>query len=102
MKTFKELREQIVFDPKTSIHIQKRIEDVFAAAMKVERVPEPGFDEPAFKMICSAVEKLKLTPNDRYKVMKLAKGIADFEGSQKVKTEHYAEAISYHMYLKYL
>ena len=56
-----------------------------------------GAETQALKLLLSAVEKLSLSVRSYYKILKVARTIADLEASVNVKEEHVAEALSYRL-----
>lgn len=54
-------------------------------------------EEKEKQMIERAFERLNLTARTYYKTLKVARTIADLEGSGQIRTNHLAEAISYRM-----
>ena len=47
------------------------------------------------KLMKSAFSKLNLTIRGYYKILKIARTIADLDGEEKIQTKHVAEAIQY-------
>ena len=66
-------------------------------AMMTERMlhqfAEP--DEQSLDMLRMAMERLKLSARAYSRILKVARTIADLEGSEKVQSQHIAEAIGY-------
>lgn len=54
-----------------------------------------ALDEPARALVREAAERLALTARGYHRVLKLARTIADLEGSQPLQRAHLAEALSY-------
>ena len=52
-------------------------------------------DEESNKLMQNAFEKLKLSVRAYTRILKVARTIADLDGSENIKLEHLAEAISY-------
>lgn len=52
-------------------------------------------DQKARALVAKAYDKLKLNPRTFLKVRKIARTIADLEGSQEVRPDHLAEALAY-------
>jgi magnesium chelatase family protein len=51
--------------------------------------------EPALSLMYRAVDRLSLSTRSYFKVLKVARTIADIEGSETVETAHITEALSY-------
>ena len=70
---------------------------VYANAQMTERMlhqfAEP--DAPSLDMLRMAMERLKLSARAYSRILKVARTIADLEGSEKVRSQHIAEAIGY-------
>jgi magnesium chelatase family protein len=92
----------------TSLEIRKRIE--MARKKQVERFgcakwnsdmkPKDikkfcPLDEKSKSILASAVEKLNLTARGYFKVIKVARTIADLDNSEEIKSIHIAEAIQF-------
>ncbi|MDD2566325.1 MAG: YifB family Mg chelatase-like AAA ATPase [Candidatus Gracilibacteria bacterium] len=60
---------------------------------EIEAYCELGNEEDTF--IKNAVQKLDLSTRAYFRLLKLARTIADIEGSEKIKLPHLAEALSY-------
>lgn len=52
-------------------------------------------EEQALQMLNQAVERLSLSARSYFKMVKIARTIADLEGSEKINTQHIAEALQY-------
>jgi len=59
----------------------------------LERVAQP--DEPGRQLLAEAVERLKLSARGYHRVLRVARTLADLEGSDGVGRVHVAEALSY-------
>ncbi len=52
-------------------------------------------DAPSVDMLRMAMERLKLSARAYTRILKVARTIADIDGSEKVQSQHVAEAIGY-------
>ena len=52
-------------------------------------------DEQSLDMLRMAMERLKLSARAYSRILKVARTIADLEGSERVESHHIAEAIGY-------
>ena len=52
-------------------------------------------DDNSLELLHTAMERLSLSARAYSRILKVARTIADLEGSQKVQTNHIAEAINY-------
>jgi len=92
----------------TSLEIRRRVEE--ARKRQIERFGcakwnsdmKPRdikkycpLDEKSKSILASAVEKLNLTARGYFKVIKVARTIADLEDSEEIKSVHIAEAIQF-------
>ena len=59
----------------------------------IHQYAEP--DEAGVTLLRTAMEKLHLSARAYNRILKVARTIADLEGSEKVLSNHLAEAISY-------
>ena len=70
---------------------------VYCNAMMTERMlhefAEP--DAQSLDMLRMAMERLKLSARAYSRILKVARTIADLDGSEKVQSQHIAEAIGY-------
>lgn len=75
----------------------KNVKEVHCNAQMSERMihlyAEP--DEAGINLLRTAMEKLHLSARAYNRILKVARTIADLEGSEKVLSNHLAEAISY-------
>jgi magnesium chelatase family protein len=75
----------------------KNVKGVHCNAQMTERMihqyAEP--DEAGVTLLRTAMEKLHLSARAYNRILKVARTIADLEGSEKVLSNHLAEAISY-------
>lgn len=54
-----------------------------------------NLDEPSILLLKQAITKLNLSARSFHRVVKIARTIADLEGSTKIKSNHVAEALQY-------
>ncbi len=59
----------------------------------LERVAQP--DEPGRQLLAEAAERLKLSARGYHRVLRVARTLADLEGTEAVGRVHVAEALSY-------
>ncbi|MBQ3875036.1 MAG: magnesium chelatase, partial [Bacteroidaceae bacterium] len=59
----------------------------------IHQFAEP--DAASMEMLRKAMERLKLSARAYNRILKVARTIADLEGSEKIKSNHIAEAIGY-------
>ena len=59
----------------------------------IHQYAEP--DEASIDMLRMAMEKLSLSARAYNRILKVARTIADLEGSERVQSQHIAEAIGY-------
>ena len=59
----------------------------------IHRFAEP--DKEGIEMLRLAMQRLSLSARAYNRILKVARTIADLEGSERVKTDHLAEAIGY-------
>jgi magnesium chelatase family protein len=52
-------------------------------------------DDQAFSLLRTAMQKFNLSARAYSRILKVARTIADLEGSEKVQSQHIAEAIGY-------
>ena len=52
-------------------------------------------DESSLSLLRTAMDRLKLSARAYNRILKVARTIADLEGSEKVQSHHIAEAIGY-------
>ena len=91
------IRERVI----NARHIQeerfKGCKGVFSNAQMTERMihqyAEP--DESSLDLLRMAMERLKLSARAYNRILKVARTIADLEGSARVQSQHIAEAIGY-------
>ena len=59
----------------------------------IHQFAEP--DEAGIQMLRMAMDRLSLSARAYSRILKVARTIADLEGSEKVQSQHIAEAIGY-------
>jgi magnesium chelatase family protein len=52
-------------------------------------------DSDSLKLLCEAIEKMKLTARGYYRTLRIARTIADLEGADNICRHHVAEALSF-------
>ena len=91
------IRERVVRARKIQEARFKDYEGVYCNAMMTEkmlrRFAEP--DEASLNMLRMAMERLKLSARAYGRILKVARTIADLEGSEEILSQHIAEAIGY-------
>jgi magnesium chelatase family protein len=91
------IRERVI----KARHIQEQryseYKGIYCNAQMTERMihlfAEP--DERSLSMLRTAMERLSLSARAYSRILKVARTIADLEGSEKVQSHHIAEAIGY-------
>lgn len=93
----KAIRERVIKARKMQEERFKNVKGVHCNAQMSERMihqfAEP--DEAGIQMLRIAMERLSLSARAYNRILKVARTIADLAGSETVKVEHLAEAISY-------
>ncbi len=91
------IRERVIAARKIQEERFKPFKGVHCNAMMTEKMlhqfAEP--DEQSLDMLRMAMERLKLSARAYSRILKVARTIADLEGSEKVQSQHIAEAIGY-------
>ena len=91
------IRERVIRARKIQEERFKPFKSVHSNAMMTERILHE-FAEPyaaSLDMLRMAMERLKLSAHAYSRILKVARTIADLEGSEKVQSMHIAEAIGY-------
>ena len=91
------IRERVIRARKIQEERFKPFQDVHCNAMMTEKMihqfAEP--DAASLDMLRMAMERLKLSARAYSRILKVARTIADLDGSENVQTKHIAEAIGY-------
>ncbi|KGF34578.1 YifB family Mg chelatase-like AAA ATPase [Hoylesella buccalis] len=91
------IRERVIAARAIQIERYKDYKGIYCNAQMTERMihrfAEPDAD--GINMLRMAMERLSLSARAYNRILKVARTIADLEGSERVKTEHLAEAIGY-------
>ena len=91
------IRERVIKARKIQEERFKPFKGIHCNAMMTERMlhefAEP--DAASLDMLRMAMERLKLSARAYSRILKVARTIADLEGSEKVQSQHIAEAIGY-------
>ena len=91
------IRERVIKARQIQEQRYKDYTGVFCNAQMSERMihlfAEP--DQPSLDMLRMAMERLSLSARAYGRILKVARTIADLEGSEKVQSQHIAEAIGY-------
>ena len=92
-----QIRERVVKARKIQEERFKQHRGIHSNAMMTEKMlhdyAEP--DEESMDMLRMAMERLKLSARAYTRILKVARTLADLEGSEKVQSRHIAEAIGY-------
>ena len=91
------IRERVIKARKIQEERFKQHRGIHSNAMMTEKMlheyAEP--DEQSMDMLRMAMERLKLSARAYTRILKVARTIADLEGSERVQSHHIAEAIGY-------
>ena len=91
------IRERVIKARKIQEERFKTFKGIHCNAMMTEKMlhefAEP--DEASMEMLRMAMERLKLSARAYSRILKVARTIADLDGSEKVQSQHIAEAIGY-------
>ena len=91
------IRERVIAARKIQEERFKPFKGIHCNAMMTEKMlhefAEP--DDASLDMLRMAMERLKLSARAYSRILKVARTIADLEGSEKVQSMHIAEAIGY-------
>ena len=91
------IRERVIAARKIQEERFKPFKGIHCNAMMTERMLH-DFAEPdaaSLDMLRMAMERLKLSARAYSRILKVARTIADLEGSEKVQSQHIAEAVGY-------
>ena len=91
------IRERVIKARQIQEQRYKGYSGIYCNAQMTEKMihefAEP--DEAGLSMLRMAMERLSLSARAYSRILKVARTIADLEGSEKVQSQHIAEAISY-------
>ena len=91
------IRERVIAARKIQEERFKPFNGIHCNAMMTEKMlhefAEP--DSASLDMLRMAMERLKLSARAYSRILKVARTIADLEGSEKIQSHHLAEAIGY-------
>ncbi|MBR5687105.1 MAG: YifB family Mg chelatase-like AAA ATPase [Prevotella sp.] len=91
------IRERVIAARKIQEERYKPYKGIHCNAMMTERMihqfAEP--DEQCLNLLRMGMERLKLSARAYNRILKVARTIADLEGSEQIKSQHIAEAIGY-------
>ncbi|MEN2985776.1 MAG: YifB family Mg chelatase-like AAA ATPase [Thermodesulfovibrionaceae bacterium] len=90
------VRERVISARKIQLQRFKGEGIFFNAHMKIKHLKKfCKLNEESHRLLQNAMEKLGLSARAHSKIIKVARTIADLEGSQEIKSYHIAEAIQY-------
>jgi magnesium chelatase family protein len=91
------IRKRVIAARKRQEERYKDVKGVYSNAQMTERMihqfAEP--DEQSLDMLRTAMERLHLSARAYNRILKVARTIADLEGTERVLSHHIAEAIGY-------
>ena len=91
------IRERVIKARQIQQHRYKDYKGIYCNAQMTERMihlfAKP--DERSLDMLRTAMERLSLSARAYSRILKVARTIADLEGSEKIQSHHIAEAIGY-------
>lgn len=91
------IRARVIAARKRQEERYKVFKGIYSNAQMTERMihqfAEP--DEPSLNMLRMAMEKLHLSARAYNRILKVARTIADLEGTERIQSHHIAEAIGY-------
>ena len=91
------IRERVIKARQIQEQRYKEYKNIHCNAQMTERMihlyAEP--DQPSLDMLRMAMERLSLSARAYGRILKVARTIADLEGSEKIQSQHIAEAIGY-------
>ena len=91
------IRKRVIAARKIQEERFKPFKGIHCNAMMTEKIlhefAEP--DSASLDMLRMAMERLKLSARAYSRILKVARTIADLEGSEKIQSHHIAEAIGY-------
>lgn len=90
------VRQRVIFARKIQLRRFQNEGIYFNAHMKTKHLKKYcKLDEDCHRLLQNTVEKLGLSARAHSKIIKVARTIADLEGSEDIKLNHLAEAIQY-------
>ena len=91
------IRERVLKARQIQEHRYQGQKGIHCNAQMTERMihqyAEP--DESSLELLRVAMERLKLSARAYFRILKVARTIADLEGSEKIQSHHVAEAVGY-------
>ena len=92
-----QIRERVVRARKIQEERFKSHRGIHSNAMMTEKMLHEyaELDEQSMDMLRMAMERLKLSARAYTRILKVSRTIADLEGSERVQSQHIAEAIGY-------
>ena len=91
------IRERVLKARRIQEHRYQGQKGIHCNAQMTERMihqyAEP--DESSLELLRVAMERLKLSARAYNRILKVARTIADLEGSEKIQSHHVAEAVGY-------
>ncbi len=91
----KTIREQIIYAHKIQYERNGKKNRYNSRLSNEEIEKVVTIDNVSRKLLLKAIEQLSLSPRSYYRILKVARTIADLENSEKVLPVHIAEAIQY-------
>ena len=79
----------------SALGLEPSLTNAYCSAKLIEQVAEP--DAAGFKLLRDASEQMRFSARAYHRILKVARTLADLDGSDKVGRIHLASAISYRM-----